>query len=63
LKKGETTAKPVKSYYGYHFILQEDFRPQSFPELEQVRDQVEEGLRQQQLHDFQSSLRANAKIQ
>lgn len=63
LKKGETTPAPVKSDFGYHVIYLEDVRPQSFPELEQVRDQVEEGLRQQQLHDFQASLRANAKIQ
>jgi len=63
LKKGEMTATPVQSQFGWHVIQLEDARPMQFPPLEQVRQQVTERLRQQVLSQYQSSLRQAAKVE
>lgn len=63
LKKGEMTETPVKSQFGWHIIAVDDARPVSFPELAEVKPQLEEVLRQQKLADYQQSLMKDAKIQ
>ena len=63
LKKGEVSAKPVQTQFGWHVIQVEDTRPVEFPPLEQVRPQLEEMLRQQSLASYQEELRSKAKIQ
>ena len=62
LKKGEMTAKPVKTQFGWHIIQVEDSREVKFPELKEVKPQIEEMLRQQQLAEFQQGLIKNATI-
>lgn len=62
LKKGETTAAPVKSQFGWHIIRLEDSRPLEFPPLEQVKPQIQEMLRQQNLAQYQDSLIKAATI-
>lgn len=62
LKKGEMTDKPVQSQFGWHIIQVEDSRPVAFPEYEEVKSQIEEMLRQQELAQFQQDLIKNAKI-
>ena len=63
LKKGEMTDKPVKSQFGWHIIQKEDARDIKFPELADVKPQIEEMLRQQKLAEFQDGLMKSAKIQ
>ena len=63
LKKGDVSAKPVQTQFGWHVIQVEDTRPVEFPPLEQVRPQLEEMLRQQSLASYQEELRSKAKIQ
>jgi len=62
LKKGELADKPVQTQFGWHIIEVEDTRPVEFPELDQVRPQIEEMLRQQLLSDYQKELREKATV-
>ncbi len=62
LKKGEMTSKPVQTQFGWHVIQVEDTRPVKFPELAEVKPQIEEMLRQQELGEFQQSLMKSATI-
>ena len=61
LKKGETTAVPVKSQFGYHIIRLEDTREAQFPPFEEVKPQLQQRLAQQKLQDYQERLRTQAK--
>lgn len=62
-KKGELSAAPVQSKFGWHIVQVDDVRDISFPSLEEVKPQVEELLRQKQLTEFQDSLMKQAKVQ
>jgi peptidyl-prolyl cis-trans isomerase C len=61
LKKGEMTDAPVKSQFGYHIIKLEDTREAKFPELAEVKGQIEQRLTQQKLAKFRDDIRAKAK--
>src|SRR5699024_11142199 len=56
LDKGEMTDEPVESQFGWHIVRVEDARQAQFPELDDVREQIEEMLRQEQLASFQEDL-------
>ena len=60
--KGQMTDKPVQTQFGWHVIEVVDARPIAFPPFEQVRTQLEEMMRQQELMQFQQKLRSEAKI-
>lgn len=62
LKKGELSDKPVQSQFGWHIIQVEDVRAAQFPELAQVKPQIEEMMRQQQLAKYQEGLIKAATI-
>ena len=61
LKKGETTAAPVKSQFGWHIIRLDDTREAQFPPFDEVKPQVMQRLAQQKLQAYQESLRVKAK--
>ena len=61
LKKGETTAAPVKSQFGYHIIKLEDTREAQFPPYDEVKPQVMQRLQQVKLQTYQEELRKKAK--
>jgi peptidyl-prolyl cis-trans isomerase C len=63
LKKGETTAAPVKSQFGWHVIRVDDIRDAQLPKLDEVRPQIAQQLQQQKLVAFQENLRKSAKIE
>ena len=63
LKKGETTAVPVKSQFGYHIIRVDDIRQAQLPKLEEVKPQIVQQLQQQRLQKYQEELRAKAKVE
>lgn len=62
LKKGEMTDKPVQTQFGWHIIQKDDARDVTFPELAEVKPQIEEMLRQQQVAEFQQDLLKKATI-
>jgi peptidyl-prolyl cis-trans isomerase C len=60
--KGQLAPKPVQTQFGWHVIEVVDTRPVEFPSLEQVRTELEEMMRQQELATFQQKLRSEATI-
>jgi peptidyl-prolyl cis-trans isomerase C len=63
LKKGETTAKPVKSQFGFHIIRLDDVREAQLPKLEEVKPQIVQQMQQQRMATFQQEMRAKAKVE
>ena len=63
LKKGETSATPVKSQFGFHIIRLDDVREAQLPKLEDVKPQIAQQLQQQRMANFQQELRAKAKVE
>jgi peptidyl-prolyl cis-trans isomerase C len=63
LKKGETTAAPVKTQFGYHIIRVDDIRQAQLPKMEEVQPQITQQLQQQRLQKYQEELRAKAKVE
>jgi peptidyl-prolyl cis-trans isomerase C len=59
---GQMTDKPVQTQFGWHIVEVLDSRPIAFPPFEEVRTQLEEMMRQQELMKFQQALRGQAKI-
>lgn len=62
LKKGATTEAPVQTQFGWHIIRLEDERPVEFPPLADVKPQLEEMMRQQQVVEYQQKLVKEATI-
>jgi len=63
LKKGETTAAPVKSQFGFHIIRLDDIRAAELPKFEDVKPQILQQLQQNKLAEYQQALREKAKIE
>lgn len=61
--KGQMADKPVQSQFGWHVIEVVDVRPIAFPPLDQVKPQLEEMMRQQEVANLQKKLRDEAKVQ
>lgn len=61
LKKGEVTAVPVKTQFGWHIIKLEDTREANFPPLEQVKPQIEQQLKERKLVAFRDELKKKAR--
>lgn len=62
LKKGEYTKEPVKTQFGWHVIQLEDERKMEPPSFDQVKGQLANMLRNQQVHTYINELRNKAKI-
>ncbi|MES2106599.1 MAG: peptidylprolyl isomerase [Pseudomonadota bacterium] len=63
LQKGQITETPVKTEFGYHVIKLEDVRTAKFPALDEVKQQITEGLQNQKVQAYQQALLKKAKIQ
>ena len=61
LKKGEVTAVPVKTQFGWHIIKLEDTREAEFPAFDDVKAQIVQRLEQMKLAQYQEQLRNAAK--
>lgn len=61
LEVGEVSP-PVETRFGWHVVILNDSREQAAPALEEVREQLEEGLRQARVDAHIESLTADAEI-
>lgn len=62
LKKGDITAEPVQSQFGWHVIKLVDTRALQAPPYEKVKDGIERTIQQQKLEKFMMSLKEKSKI-
>ncbi|MGB3276209.1 MAG: peptidylprolyl isomerase [Castellaniella sp.] len=62
MKKGDLSAQPVQTQFGWHVIQVEDVRPIAFPSFDEAKPQLEEMMRQQALADYQKGLMKDAKV-
>ncbi len=63
LEKGQFTQEPVKTQFGYHVILLEDTRPIEAPAFEDVKPNLAQQVRQQNLKKQLDELKSKAKIE
>ncbi|AGF49184.1 peptidyl-prolyl cis-trans isomerase C [Candidatus Kinetoplastibacterium galatii TCC219] len=62
LNIGEIVQKPIKTQFGWHIIQLDDIRSVQFPELDQIKSQIEDILKQKLVSEYQSDLRSKSKI-
>jgi peptidyl-prolyl cis-trans isomerase C len=62
LKKGEITAKPIQTQFGWHVIQLIDTRKLQFPPFDQVKERIANKLMQDDFRAFEAELRAKANI-
>jgi peptidyl-prolyl cis-trans isomerase C len=63
LEKGQLTATPVQTQYGWHVIQLEDTRATEAPAFEEVKEQVKTMAQRRKLQAYLDELRKTAKIQ
>jgi peptidyl-prolyl cis-trans isomerase C len=61
--KGQISAAPVKTDFGYHVIRVDDVRPLKVPEFTEVKEQFRQRAQQQQIQKMVLELRQKAKIE
>lgn len=62
MKKGELSATPVQSQFGWHVIKKVDSRPIKAPTYEKVKSGITRKLQQQKLEKLMMGLKDKAKI-
>jgi len=63
LQKGQTTATPVKTDFGYHVIRLDDVRPLQVPPFNEMKQQFLQRAQQQQVQKLVMDLRSKAKVE
>ncbi len=63
MQKGQTTATPVKTDFGYHVIRLDDVRPLQVPPFTEMREQFRQRAQQQAIQKVVADLRSKAKIE
>jgi len=64
LSKGQVTAKPVKTQYGWHVIKLDDVRTErNVPSLDDARPQLTQRIMGARIEKYVADLKAQAKIQ
>lgn len=62
LEKGEYTAMPVKSDFGFHVIQMQDIRPTKAPTFDDVKPQLQQRMQQQKVETHIMELRGKADV-
>ncbi|HEX7055145.1 MAG TPA: peptidylprolyl isomerase [Burkholderiales bacterium] len=63
LDKGQVTATPVHTRFGYHVIRVDDVRDMRFPPLAELKPRIQQQLMQRKLEGLVRELRAKAKVE
>jgi peptidyl-prolyl cis-trans isomerase C len=63
LSKGQLSAAPIKTQFGYHVIRVDDVRDVKLPAFEEVKPQISQQMQQEKLGAFQQNLRTKAKVE
>jgi peptidyl-prolyl cis-trans isomerase C len=63
MKKGTYSKQPVQTQFGWHVILLEDTRKATPPKFEEVKPQLANMMRGQQVNAYIENLRKNAKVE
>ncbi len=63
LAKGQLTAAPVKSPFGYHVIRVDDSRDMKIPGFDEVKDKFRQQAQQEQVQKLVAELRSKAKVE
>jgi peptidyl-prolyl cis-trans isomerase C len=63
LNKGQLSAEPIKTQFGYHVIRVDDVRDVKLPAFEEVKPQISQQMQQEKLGTFQQNLRTKAKVE
>jgi len=63
LTKGSMTPAPVRSQFGWHIIRLDDVRTTQLPAFDEVKAELGQQMQQQRLSEFQTELRAKAKVE
>jgi len=63
LDKGKMTDAPVRSRFGFHVIQLDDVRAVSFPKIDQVKQQIQQGIVAQRVDAYLRELRGKAKVE
>jgi len=63
LQKGGVTDTPVKTGAGYHVIKVDDTRAVKVPAMDEIKQQIAEGLTQTKLANYQEEMVKKAKVQ
>ena len=62
MKKGDHSATPVQTQFGWHVIELEDTREQAPPKLDEVRDQFTQQLQRQRVAEYIKGVREKTKV-
>jgi peptidyl-prolyl cis-trans isomerase C len=62
LEKGKYTVEPVKSQFGFHIIMLEDSRKMQPPAFDAVKEKVKGSYQNEQMMNYATDLKKNAKI-
>lgn len=63
MKKGELSAKPVQSPFGWHVIRLDDVRALKFPSLAQAKPEIKQMLTQRSFGEHVNELRKKSKVE
>jgi peptidyl-prolyl cis-trans isomerase C len=63
MQKGQTTATPVKTDFGYHVIRLDDVRPLTVPPFSELKEQFRQRAQQAQIQKLVMDLRQKAKVE
>lgn len=63
LEPGKMAEAPVRTRFGFHVVRLDEVRAIKFPELEQVKQQIQQRIMQQRVEAMVRDLRAKAKIE
>ena len=63
MEKGQTTAMPVQTEFGWHVIRVDDERQLRFPAFDEVKPNIYQGLQRRAVDEIIAELRAKAEIE